>query len=61
MGVPPSTIGNIDRLPDYLLNSGLEILSDLAAFHQLRRRRLVRHLWPRTFPPLSFLDPLVVA
>jgi hypothetical protein len=31
MGVPPSTIVIIDRLPDYLLNSGLEILSDLAA------------------------------
>jgi hypothetical protein len=29
--VPPLTIVNIDRLPDYLLNSGLEILSELAA------------------------------
>jgi hypothetical protein len=31
MGVPPSTVVNIDRLPDYLLNSGLEILAVWAA------------------------------
>ena len=31
MGVPPSTVVNIDRLPDYLLNSGLEILAGWAA------------------------------
>ena len=31
MGVPPSTVVNIDRLPDYLLTSGLEILASWAA------------------------------
>jgi hypothetical protein len=31
IGVLPSTVINIDRLPDYLLNSGLEILAGWAA------------------------------
>ena len=31
IGVPPSMVVYIDRLPDYLLHSGLEILAGLAA------------------------------
>jgi hypothetical protein len=31
MGVPPLTVVNIDRLPDYLLTSGVEILASWAA------------------------------
>jgi hypothetical protein len=52
MGVPPSMVVYIDRLPDYLLHLGLEILAGLAAPSPTDAALAAQRSWPHTSLPL---------